>query len=209
MGSSNGYEIVKKDQPYIQILNTGRLHWICAANMKTHRKSNASTYIYDSLNYGKIAPLVAHQIANFSFVKESVIDVNIQRVQQQDNSVDCGLYALAFATSLAFGDDPSLIVYDASKLRQHLLNCLTNNEVTRFPTTEEPLGYRHRCRRKRIEIELFCSCRMPHDAQADWDANQDMAQCDKCKDWFHRICEKIPSVIFENARKKMDLQSCK
>ena len=78
----------------------------------------------DSLNFGKIAPMVAQQI--------NVIDITIQRVQQQDNGVDCGLFALAFATSLAFGDDPCLTVYDSSKLRQHLVNCLVKDDVFRF-----------------------------------------------------------------------------
>ena len=50
-------------------------------------------------------------------------------------------------------------------------------------------------------MELFCACRCPHDEQADWDENQDMAECHICKEWFHRICEKISDVVFENSEK--------
>ena len=33
-------------------------------------------------------------------------------VQQQGNGVDCGVFAIAYATSLAFGKSPSLCSYN-------------------------------------------------------------------------------------------------
>ena len=35
-------------------------------------------------------------------------------VKQQKNGVDCGLFSPAFATTLAFGGDPSTATYDAA-----------------------------------------------------------------------------------------------
>ena len=46
--------------------------------------------------------------------------VEIKGVQQQTISVDCGLFAIAFATSLVFGEDPANVTYDSEKLRMHL-----------------------------------------------------------------------------------------
>ena len=42
-------------------------------------------------------------------------------VQQQKNGVDYGLFSIAFATSLAFGEDPSNSTYDSAALRPHLI----------------------------------------------------------------------------------------
>ena len=58
------------------------------------------------------------------------ITINFQAVQQQDNGVYCGLFALAFSTSLAFGDDPVSINYDKLMLRSHLTKCLYINNMT-------------------------------------------------------------------------------
>ena len=44
---------------------------------------------------------------------------------------DCGLFALAFATDFAEGIDPSERYYDEKALRNHLLQCFRNNEITR------------------------------------------------------------------------------
>jgi hypothetical protein len=52
-------------------------------------------------------------------------DFNVARMpcQIQTGESACGLFALAFATSLAFGDDPSSIAFEQSLLPQHLQNC--------------------------------------------------------------------------------------
>ena len=42
-------------------------------------------------------------------------------MQQQTNCVDCGLFATAFATTLAHNENPVRRVYDTTKLRQHLV----------------------------------------------------------------------------------------
>ena len=36
----------------------------------------------------------------------------VKTCQQQGNGFDCGVFAIAFATSLANGEDPSRILYD-------------------------------------------------------------------------------------------------
>lgn len=40
------------------------------------------------------------------------------------NGWDCGLFAIAFATELVHGSDPSLCHFDTGTMRQHLLCCL-------------------------------------------------------------------------------------
>ena len=204
---ARGYNVIKANRGYIQILHTGQLHWICIANTNAKRKDNSNCFLYDSLNNGNVTSAVVSQIASLSYVKSTVISVNIEKVQQQVNSVDCGVFAIAFATSLAFGDDPTKLSYDDTQLRPHLLKCLKENNFKRFPTILKSSSLR--CRKKVKEIEVYCSCRMPwnSDINSD-DESQDMAYCTLCKEWYHRVCEKIPSNVFDNNRIKWKCSSC-
>ena len=85
------------------------------------------------------------------------IYADVHPVQQQRNGTNCGLFALAYAVSLAYGEDPGKVRYDESKMREHLLSCLRNNTLLPFPNKE---GYRSTTFRstKRRNIELFCVC---------------------------------------------------
>lgn len=56
-------------------------------------------------------------------------------VQQQQNSSDCGIFSIAFATSLVYGQDPMNVTYNISQMPQHLLHCLKGGIITSFPTT--------------------------------------------------------------------------
>ena len=41
-------------------------------------------------------------------------------VQQQSNVIDCGLFDIAIATDLLYGNSPSNVSYEHEKMRQHL-----------------------------------------------------------------------------------------
>ena len=45
--------IVPCENGYIQILNTGSMHWICVADMTSGKSSNQVYYILDSLFFSK------------------------------------------------------------------------------------------------------------------------------------------------------------
>ena len=42
---------------------------------------------------------------------------------RQQNSSDCGVYALAYAMEIAAGYDPSSAVLDNDRMRKHLIHC--------------------------------------------------------------------------------------
>ena len=50
--------------------------------------------------------------------------------QKQANLCDCGLFAIANETALAFGTDPSAAKLDVGNMRAHLTKC---NVMTLFP----------------------------------------------------------------------------
>ena len=51
----------------------------------------------------------------------------------QAGGVDCGLFAIAYATEIAFGQNPASFIYDQSKMRSHLLTCLGMKQMLPFP----------------------------------------------------------------------------
>lgn len=51
----------------------------------------------------------------------------------QSGSSDCGLFVIAFATALIYECQPGLFLFDQDKMRQHLISCFENGQITPFP----------------------------------------------------------------------------
>ena len=106
-------------------------HWLTVSNIGC---PVGSINVYDSLRNCALSADTKQQIAAILFLTDhKKITVNLVDVQIQDNGSDCGIYSLAFATSLCCGDDPSKIHFVSHKLRKHLFNCLENQKMTLFP----------------------------------------------------------------------------
>ena len=113
---------------------------------------------------------------------ERDITVNYVQVQYQSGGSDCGLFALAFATSIYNGVDPANVIYQQDEMREHLIKCLEEEDVTLFPQR----GSR-RANSKRIcsiKLLVFCICRLPDDGNT-------MIQCMICEEWFHARCVSV------------------
>ena len=98
---------------------------------------------------------------------------------KQSGGSECGLYALAYITHIAFGLDPSLFVFDSDSMRSHLINCVESKEIQPFPIIRE---------RRRLPginivvINVYCHCRCP-------DTGSKMVKCDgECGQWYHFEC---------------------
>ena len=65
----------------------------------------------------------------------TVLKAEMQSIQQ--GSKDCGLFAIVYTTEIAYGHDPSSFIFDQSKLRQHLHDCLISKSLTSFPKKDE------------------------------------------------------------------------
>ena len=69
-------------------------------------------------------------------------------------------------------------------------------KLTPFPTIT---GEVVRCDTATSNKELYCLCRVPYVPPTD--ERYKMAQCSQCREWYHRVCEKIPAAAFENLQK--------
>ncbi|XP_028409955.1 uncharacterized protein LOC114532611 [Dendronephthya gigantea] len=185
-GSIQTFEHVSGD--FIQILNDGYDHWVCVSNLEIDVKDPATVNMYDSMNQGFIAKFTKQQLASFMCIQSAEMKIIMKSVQQQTSHVDCGVFAIAFATALALGQDPSKLRYDVPKMRPHLVECLKLKKMSPFPEMK-PGSEIVLSKRKFYTVELFCSCRMPYEkpkSEADL-----MAQCGSCKEWFHPQCDSL------------------
>ena len=85
-------------------------YWICVAGNKNNEVS-----VYDSMG-GNLSKDMVHVIARMVKCEDEELMVGLIPVQHQTNGNDCGLFALAFATTFAEGSDPSERYYDEKAL---------------------------------------------------------------------------------------------
>ena len=176
------FDVLPYHSPFIQILNIENRHWVTVSNILTLGKhSNDKVYLFDSMRPSKVAPILKEQLC--SFIKPGVdeLDIMIVDVQQQNNSYDCGLFALAYATELAFGYDPATFLWDQPSMRKYLLLCFEAGEMKRFPISKtRTIGLRRVRRCSKVVPQ--CVCRMPRESRpAD-------IRCGMCQKWFHSNC---------------------
>lgn len=106
-----------------------RNHWIVASNKSC---DGHEVDIYDSL-FIDIDPETRSLLIQMFSLNDKHPVINMKKTQRQSGSVDCGLYAIAFMTSLAYGQDPRMTVYCQDKMRSHLTGCFTNKKMLSFP----------------------------------------------------------------------------
>lgn len=107
------------------------------------------------------------------------------RVQQQTNSVDCGILAMAFL--ILFDEDPKTQRFEEKLLQESLLQMLAEQRVRCFPTTENNVV---KCKSKSISLDLYCSCCQPCFSKDAIVENKQMAKCSSSRKWFYRMCER-------------------
>ena len=167
---------------WLQIINTEKNHWVLLAKGFL---ATEDVMIYDSLHFD--ANNSDHVIANICSIVETpnpTIEYLVKSCQRQGNGYDCGAFAIAFAVSLAFGENPSQLVYDPAKLRDHLKISFSSNTLKPFPSTAS--------RSKRLETtrfsqDVYCYCR-----QIDYvpigQKSLDWIYCDSCNESYHQKC---------------------
>ena len=128
----NSYKTVLS--PFQQILNRSALdggtHWLLASNLLNCNMDEVCIYdsSFSDIPFGQkciIAGLLKPQIGQN-------VDIKLMNVVKQKNTYDCGVYAIAYATSLPFNIDPCTIEFAENKLRRHLIKCLERKEFSPF-----------------------------------------------------------------------------
>ena len=115
---------------FIQVLIVRKSHWITVSTIDC---PPSTINIYDSL-HEMLPEKIKNLIADLMQSQHQTITVNYMNVQRQSNNGNCGPFALAYAASLCESQqDPTEIVYNECNMRQHLVSCIDNGDVTPFP----------------------------------------------------------------------------
>ena len=173
------------------------VHWCVLSNIGCQ---DGVVNVYDSL-FKTLAPSIVPVIASLVFTTLTKLTIRMVGVQTQGNSSDCGVLAIAMAHDICAGHDPGRVVYDPDRIRSHLMACLESSRIWRFPVTGEE-------RTRSIitssqTVDLHCSCRMPEED------NVEMAECDTCKNWYHKHCMNIPNEVFSEQEVHWECKNCK
>ena len=194
LGSKLQFAIETGD--FIQILHDGALHWLTISNLFCN---DNCVDIFDSL-YTSVSMDVKMQAACIMMIQEQTMGINVINCKRQKGGYDCGLFSIAYATDLCFGNDPSMKTYTQKSMRSHLLSCLAENQMCPFPSEERNMQKRVT---KSFKIPLFCICRLPDNRE------EKMGKCEECKEWFHKSCLSIPKKVFEEVNSKWYCTKCK
>lgn len=177
-------------QKWIQIIHDPDMgHWLVAAKGFLNSKN---VIIFDSLLFQHKKRV--HSLACISSLlktQEETFDYIIKPCQKQSNNFDCGVFAIGFAVSLCFGDDPSSIVYDVNQMRRHLRQWYIENQIdSPFPSWNTKAKKRDVTK----QINVYCDCRVIDLGRESslWD----MILCVFCKKWFHRKCCSFPKKYY-------------
>ena len=176
-------------EEFIQVLHTGHGHWVTVSTVGC---KDGEINIYDSLPPAPTSHLM-NQIAALLATPKPAITVKYMDTQMQCGSTDCGIFAIAFATALANGEQPGGLHFEQPQMRKHLMHCLEAQCLSGFPVTR-----RRRAARVKLSssLHVYCSCRMPEQAGST------MIQCSMCKEWFHvGVCVDVPIQAFDSATK--------
>ena len=182
---SQGNRFKRITSPGIQVHHTGCFHWVTTTSIASSHSCRAR--LFDSAA-GSIPTRLKTQIAQLYGASASKVCLEISPAQQVGGA-DCGVFALAFATDLSFGNDPAKISYAQREMRDHLLLCLEQQQMEPFPRARRPANI---CVRTIESFSVFCLCQLPE--------TEDMVCCDKCNSWYHYHCVGI--------REESDLPNC-
>lgn len=184
LGSTLTFDIMRKE--FVQILFTGEYHWL---TVSTFGLQSSFIDVLDSLHL-TLSSSAKDQICALLNTDQDTINVQFVNTEKQTNRYDCGLYAIAYATSVCLGENVSQLKYHSKEMRPHLKHCLETGTMTTFPSSQreqEPLS------RDPELIYVHCYCRKMEVG--------DMITCCNCKKRFHYECV--------NSKKNLRSWQCK
>ena len=182
---------------FVQIINTG-LHWVCISTLSW---PVGVVKVYDSL-FGKPSIKAIQHACRMLLHRGKSVQIINEKVQKQQGSNDCAIFAIAFATTLCHGNNPTTTRYDQKAMRNHLVDCLEALDMREFPTTEKrvPLVLVPVSRKT---VPVYCTCRLPDD-------NAEYVQCDgHCSEWYHPAWANIPQSVIRNTNKRWMCFKCR
>ena len=135
-------------EKFIQVLNASNKHWILV-----FRGQFGQINICDSLvTDGKYPPKIVKSISRIANCHGSVLELRVLPVQQQKNSIDCGVFAIAHAIEILHVENVEKSSFDVKLMRDHILVCLQLQKFSPFPKTNKRV---YRCRSVFLFFDMY------------------------------------------------------
>lgn len=137
-------EEIPDQHEFVQILLNDGNHWVVVSNVHCFDK-NEEVIVYDSKSVSEQKLSNELQKGIIKLMPNSKF-INYALVTQQIDCHQCGLYAIAFAECLCWSEDPSKILFTVNpiKLRNHLIECFEQEEITEFPVGDRIARFKRR-----------------------------------------------------------------
>lgn len=182
-----------QEPPSVQIHHTGHDHWVTSA-----QDENGVVYIFDSNNpRHTMSASTQIQVCKVYGKDDNELCIKMPNVQQQTNSVDCGVFAIAFMAEFCFNSftGKENIVFDIETSRNHLLQCLAAKLIRPFPKKRSAIHKLKLNRSFSFKIATTCraKCNFP-------DMYDDLVCCDGCSSWYHYGCTGTARQSFSDSK---------
>ena len=125
---AQGYQF-REDGEFVQVLHVRHSHWITISNIGCRSDSVCvfdSAYAFTDMDGKK-------QVCSLMKPTGDVLFMGFINIQHQGNESDRGLFALACATNLVYGQDSFFSYWNTKEMRPHLIKCLETKETTLLP----------------------------------------------------------------------------
>ena len=193
-----GDDVVQPGDKFVQCVHDAvKEHWITVSSLgcvSDEVKVYCSAHLTPS-------PQCIKTISLYYRTSLKQLTLRVMNVSKQQGGVDCGLFAIAYATTLLNGMDPVNVVFTQARMRQHVIAALEAGTLSEFPVS---------CRRtvrrmsvRAIPVPVYCVCK------AAYVRGDRMVACDSCGNWFHCGCVDLSSTLFAAmARNKSENYEC-
>ena len=121
---------LSETQDSVQIVHCStRHHWITVSTLKC-KDGEVRVFVSLFTNCDKESEAVIRGLYQGDTENLKII---MSRCQKQNGGKDCGLFAIAFAVALVFNQPTSKLKFSQQKMRFHLVECFTKQEMIPFP----------------------------------------------------------------------------
>ena len=119
-----------RQRPDITRPHTWTLDHLC-------HERRTTIYLYDSLQKTSKSKLTTTVMTSINNMYGTQNDYIASDITQQTGHVDCGLFSIAYLTSLCHGQNPDGFRMQQSEMRHHLLECFESEQLSPFPATKK------------------------------------------------------------------------
>ena len=112
----------------LQVIHSRGNHWVVASTIQC---VPGEVKVFDSV-YTSLDDGTNQTIQRMFGCYTSPLRVTVVNKPKQQGGNDCGVFAIAVCTCLAFGEDPSKMIVCQAGMRDHLLKCFEENMLTQF-----------------------------------------------------------------------------